>query len=192
MGLFGPSKSELADRIDELENKLDEARDEADTAHARADIAYDRAGEAKKEAKQNAQTAAEIAHALHGMATNLPQVESLNDEVETLDEPHIAYKATENYIVELVLPAGTTVVHPYGTKKRCDQAIVTAFYNADRYGVEDAPALETQDHSKYDWSFDYNIGEKVTPEDALNTDSSVECESGIHFWRTKDGALHWL
>lgn len=204
MGLFGPSKSELEDRIEALENELESARSTANNAKQNAERAHRRARKAEERATEKAEMAAEIAHSLSDLHT--PEAGDLDDKsgvVEKLDEPKIVWKATRQHIAKLLLPEGTTVVHPnHGEKKRADQAIVLAFHNVetcfeDRLTtmteeyVDPDPACVIEDRSNYLASFQYKIGDTVTPNEKLNTDITVACESGIHFFTTQDRALDW-
>jgi hypothetical protein len=221
MGLFGPSKTDLEERINELEDKLEDAEDRARDAERQAERAYDRAGkamgnakeaarrarEAKDDAKENAHTAFELARALDGVDASgaKPFRRKREDEVAELDKARIAWKATRNHIAKLLLPEDTTVVFPRnGNKCRADQAIVLGFYNVNmkaEYGhsgtkrtkyAADKIAFETTDFSLHNQNFEYGVGERVTPDNGeLNTDTSRECETGIHFFRTEDEALDW-
>lgn len=47
-------------------------------------------------------------------------------------------------------------------------------------------------YSLYDKEFKYEIGQTVTPKKDFNSDSSRECESGIHFFLDKDEAKDYL
>lgn len=199
--LFGGNSAKNADRIEELEERLDEARSRADNAMARARSAEDWA-------EDYAETAVTIAQAAQENALgDLDTVNSKTNTVETLDEPKIAWKATQNFVVKLLLPEGAQVVHPEsGDKKRADEAVVLSFHEVDErpadntfadvhrmeeYVVED-PALATTDNSKYDYSFEYNIGERVTPNNGFNTSTTSRCTAGIHFFCSKEAALHWF
>lgn len=111
MGLFGPSKSELEARIEDLANKADMAKSEAKLAEDKADRAHKRADRAERRATEKAEDAAQIAHALSEIHTaDVGSLGDKRDEIEILDEPAIVWKATQNHIVKLLLPEGTTVV----------------------------------------------------------------------------------
>lgn len=147
------------------------------------------------------------------------KVPDLRQGFRELDTACVAYKATRKSIVKLIIPEGATVVYPSKTtrnghkKLRTDEAIVAGFYdpkNITKYhqpngamsigfdvgtpirDLDDCNTPRLKDHSKYDDDFTYRIGETVTPEDDLNTDTGRDCESGIHFFRTVEGALDWI
>lgn len=220
MGLFGPSKTELEDRIAELEDALDEkdrrvndlstrvkeAERTANRANREALAAQQDARDAREEAEEYARSALDLARVIdqhdEAGAEPLPEKE---DAVETLDTPSIVWKATRNHIVKLLLPEDTTVVYPSNdSKHRADQAIVLEFYDVEvttkrkfhgtekQKNVSDDIALETTDTSRHSSDFEYQVGERVTPDNGeLDTDTSVACTTGIHFWRTQDEALDW-
>lgn len=184
MGLLGPSKSELEARIDELEGRCDELH----TRVKRTEKAADRAGEC----------ANQIQRSLEGIVDQYKTVEDKNDVVETLDTPKVAWKATQNYIVKLLIPEGATVVHPvpqsYGPrKKRTDVAIVVQFYEVgDTFENQLIPTRETVDRSKRTKYFTYEVGERITPDCPLATNTDVECTDGIHFFCSQEAAIDWL
>lgn len=215
MGLFGPSKSELEDRIDTLERKVRIAEDTAREAK-------DDARKAKHDAKRAAQTAEDLVsgmvHTFETLSENGHQFNTVSKAfgcVEELDEPAIAWKATANYIAKLYIPDGATVVHTHGTKKRTNKAVVIAFYDVEKtfdrdpfydvrknfdhdlterneIEVNDDPTAVAVDSSRYDASFTYRVGETVIPRESLNTNVEKECTNGIHFFRTKEQAAEWL
>jgi len=201
MGLFGPSKSELADRIEELEATVEEQKqqmqDEILSLKERVDRKED-------EARSQAENAAQIAHAVGRIHTNnFKEVQDKDGVVETLDEPRLAWKATNNNVVKLLIPEGARVVHPWksdvsrGRKKRTDEAIPVAFYDVKKGGIifskkrDEQPNMMVSDRSKKDSMFEYNIGEKATPNKPLNTRLDKECTSGIHFFTTEEKAVKW-
>jgi len=214
MGLiFGGSTTENREEIEELKSRVEDAESRADDAERRARRAQDRAAAAEDRAISEAENAAKIAHALNELHTEgVAALEDKDGVVEELDSPRIAWKATNEQIVKLLIPEGSTVVHPENsanTKKRGDKAIPLAFYDTgenvhrepstfgststtyrDQY-VEDDPNTTTQDSSMRRGRFKYEIGEPATPEDDLDTDVQAECRSGIHFFPTKDDALGW-
>lgn len=205
MGLLGPSKSELADRIEELEEQL---------ADAEQGLSHD-----ISETKEQANRAENKVHALRDVVDALNEFDHEEagelgrkyNVVNTLDEPKIVWKATRNKLAKLLLPEGTTVVHPGKgasfsdkDKLRSDQAIVLGFEEvveeekfpnmriSDMHEVAaDETALDNQDCSRKRSDFEYNVGEKVTPNNRFNRDTTVCCAGGIHFFRTKEEALDW-
>lgn len=224
MGLiFGGSTTQNEQRIEELEQMVkdqkstisrlerreDTARGMARNANTRAAEAQRTADKAKKAAEENARAAFHLAVAYEQYDDDLNAVTNKSEEVETLEEPRVAWKATRNYIVKLLIPEGATVVHPkYGSKKRTDKAVVLelheveeeVFTNRDIFGnevtrtkkkMEDEIALETSDNSRRDSSFTYEVGEMVTPEEDLNKTVDNECCSGIHFFTSIEEAVDW-
>lgn len=214
MGLiFGGSTTENREEIEELKSRVEDAEGRVRDAESRARRAHDRAAAAEERAINEAENAAKIAHALNALhAGSVAELEDKDGVVETLDEPRIAWKSTEDHIVKLLLPEGATVVHPENSannKKRGDEAIPLAFYDTgenvhrdtsafgsttstyrDQY-VEDDPNTTIEDSSMRSGLFKYEIGEPATPEDDLDTDVTAECRSGIHFFPSKDDALGW-
>lgn len=215
MGLFSPSKSKLANRIEELRTRVDRVKYDAERAEREASKAAQRAWDAERNAEIAEQTVEEYASAAAALA-KVAQDQAIGDidtipdrehTIQTLDEPHLAWKATENYVVRLLLPEGTVVVHPkHGTspvsKKRVDQAIVLSFHDVNQNGkpgqfkryqheVEDTPALDTIDNSNYDHSFDYEVGEMVHPKNGFSMNMDERCTEGIHVFPSQDEALNW-
>lgn len=206
--IFGQNTNELEERIEELESRLDQARAERDAAREEIDRLQREANGAKAIAESAVERQVEHAEPLN----------DLTGTIETLDQDRIAWKATRNHIVKLLIPQGARVVHPYhdevGTpgfhnfevrKKRTDKAVVVGFYNVDGYGsanerrqvstagkiADDRMAAASRDRSMHDDTFTYEVGEEVEPEYALNTNLHTECHSGIHIFATKDEALAW-
>jgi hypothetical protein len=200
MGLFGPSKSELQQRIDELESHIEAVEDRAMRAENEADAAYRKVDDYAQRIEEKAENAVTIAHALNELHVGeVEELEDKNGTVEVLDEPRIAWKATSKHVLKLLLPEGAKVVHPEDSrddKKRGDQAIPLAFYDVEQetFGdlyAEDEPTTTVEDRSQNRCGFEYNIGEKATPEEPLNTDIGAECRSGIHFFASKGKAFMW-
>lgn len=203
MGLFGPSKAELEQRIDELESHIDTVEERALQAENEASAANRKVDDYRCQLNEKAENAATIAHALNELHVGeVEELENKSGTVEVLDEPRIAWKATSNHVLKLLLPEGTKVVHPEDSrddKKRGDQAIPLAFFDVTRRArmfeydvrVADEPTESVNDTSQNRGRFEYTIGEKATPEEPLDTDISAECRSGIHFFTSKDRAFSW-
>ena len=51
--------------------------------------------------------------------------------------------------------------------------------------------LEGEGFSKHDPNFKYVVGETVRPKEAFNDSLVSECESGIHFFITRQEAEHY-
>jgi len=233
MGLFGPSKSDLADRIETLESQIDDLADTAERARREAQSAKEQALHESRKRKELVDVLNDLFGPDHVQTEG--RVSDLSGVVETLDNAHIGYKATRNAIVELVFPAGTRIVHPdyakfpsKARKRRAEHAIVSALYDPtdihhvvnskhdkveignvetgpvgpgdkfpklkqrpDSEDLDDATCSRLVDTSLYDGSFEYRIGEVVEPDDELDTTLRKDCASGIHFFRTLEGALEW-
>jgi uncharacterized coiled-coil protein SlyX len=216
MGLFGPSKSDLEDRIEELESEVSELHT----------IIECTAEDRRKDVERLNERVDGLVEALNtalapDFGDDLKRVPDESGTVERIMETRVAYKATSNAIVELHIPAGAQIVYPEGLrddKLRTDMAVVSGFYDPDdvREYVEftdkqpragstltdfdpintptslaecDQPMIS--DESKYQSGFEYHIGEVVTPDDDLNQNPKETCASGIHFFRTLEGALSW-
>jgi len=213
MGLiFGGSTKENAEKIESLKSDIASAEDRARRAEDKARRAHMRAENAEQRAVSKAEDAATIAHALNSLHTgSVAELEDKDGVVETVDDPRIAWKATDNQVVKLLIPEGATVVHPEKTannKKRGDKAIPLSFYDVgedvtyhnrafgspteerERY-VEDDPNTTVEDNSIRSRTFTYEIGEPATPDEDLDTDVTAECRSGVHFFPTKEDALNW-
>lgn len=204
MGLFGPSKSELMDRIEELERDLEHERERVDDVEDRAqsaDIDSANAIERIQDTEQRLDAAFDLIQTLERIS-EIPNVRNKNCIIETLDEPRIGWKSTQNRIVKLLIPEGATVVHPdktsrhyIGDKKRTDKAIpleLYEVYNSTISGTQSTSKVrDVTATSTHDRGFKYNIGEVATPVDGLDKSLNTECTDGIHFWCTKQEALDW-
>lgn len=119
-----------------------------------------------------------------------PRVEGKSNMVEVLDRHRTAWKATQNYVARLVIPKGTIVVHTGGNKKRAGRVYVHSFHSSTRYGNGRQTEVGL-DYGIKDDSFVYKRHTIVTPEEDLSVNPMYDCESGIHFFRTKKGADDW-
>jgi len=139
----------------------------------------------------------------------LPKIETAAGYVETLEQPHVAFKAIDSGIATLIIPKGANVVHPtisaqhasHGPPKyRTDEVVVVGIKKYDiNEGAFSRSASKTDkqvkggsslNQNRYN-SVTYRIGETVTP-DHLNENTSLVCTNGIHFFAEKDDAVEWL
>jgi len=139
----------------------------------------------------------------------LPKIEPTAGYVETLEQPHIAFKAVDSGIATLIIPEGARVVSPTlsaqvsnigPSKYRTDEAVVVGIREYDitisvfsssalktDKQIGDGSSLNEPEHN----SVTYRIGETVTP-DYLDENTSTVCTNGIHFFAEKDDAVEWL
>ena len=127
---------------------------------------------------------------------------------------------TVEAIAELEMPTASTIVRSYRTliddngsshdyvndKVRTDRAIVKNIEPRDKDFVK---KIKTADmnfifnrmfnsiddcdcYSMYNRKFKYKKGQEVTPKHKFNDDTTVECTSGIHFFKDKDEAKNYL
>lgn len=106
---------------------------------------------------------------------------------KVLEVDFVAYKATREHIVKLVIPAGSMVVNPrmHTDKMRASKAIVKEFYDPSGY---ESPRLV--DESIHRGGFLYKKGEEVSPDD-FDPSLAVDCSHGIHFFSTFTQARKW-
>jgi hypothetical protein len=89
-------------------------------------------------------------------------------------------KCSNNVIVKLLIPKDAERSHSFGRKCRASKAIVLEFSkNVDFC------------YSAHDQLFIYRIGETVVPIQKISNESESECESGIHFFITKEEAINY-
>ena len=95
-------------------------------------------------------------------------------------------KIRDDRIVKLLIPEDAQRSSAFGRKCRCSRAIVLEIERPD--GM-----LEDKDYvglSLYDFNFTYKVGETITP-DSFDPDRKKECSYGIHFFLTKEEAVHY-
>lgn len=95
----------------------------------------------------------------------------------------------EYVIVKLKIPKDATILFT-PSKCRTIRAIVLGFYPC-AYGGEDYPLDRTSAMSWYDHSFNYNLGEEITP-DYFDYDWRKTCSHGINFFRNFDEAVNYV
>ena len=102
-------------------------------------------------------------------------------------------------IIELEIPKYANVIgHDYG-KFRCDKAIVKHIYNMNNDLCDDKVAMSIHyldrliynslKEKEYDPPFTYKVGEIVKPAGPFDTNESIVCSSGIHFYRDMISAI---
>lgn len=97
----------------------------------------------------------------------------------------IGYKKAKNFIVKLLITEDAKRSSATTRKCRCSKAKVLSITNLD--GSESK--LESI-CSTYDKSFIYKVGEIVEAPD-FNEDRWDECSTGIHFFITRNEAVHY-
>ena len=98
---------------------------------------------------------------------------------QILKEPITGYKKTaEGVVITAEIPAGAIVFCINGEKCRTNRAKIT-----DMGGKELL-------HSRHDSSFEYTLGKDIVIDD-FNLMYNVECESGFHFYRTREEAENY-
>ncbi len=200
--MFGLAKKSTVEsknnEIEELEAEIEVLENERNRLQTRKAKEKNRRRTAEKHEKKLredrdalVETVEFFAEEVYGDVTE--KLEDKEEVVETLDEPKVAWKATLNAIVELVIPAGETVVHPqYATftskhKKRCSKAFVKDFHVPET----DMGSPDFRDSAKRDGDFKYRVGTFVEPEESLDTSTYSNCKSGIHMFTSKSEAEEW-
>ncbi|WP_226041243.1 DUF5758 domain-containing protein [Natrinema sp. DC36] len=169
--------AELKDELEETEQELSRAERRKSTLRRMRDSQREREQDAVESLKA---------------ALEAGEFDNLEDEsckVEELDEPRVVWKKGQFYIIELVIPAGETVVHTTDSKKRVSKAYVREFYHK-----HDGPVVEkeTEDRSIHDHSFTYRRGRFVEPDGTLDTQTWRACTRGIHCFATREEAADYF
>lgn len=197
--LLGGSTVENEDRIEALEDELEKAQDDARRAANVADSVRRKTERVEEEFEEFAEA---MYNRFNIETDDVAELEDKNGEVIRLEEERVAWKATRNAIVKLLLPPTAKVVYPTGTafgrkKLRTNMAFVADMYDPDEFAekerefmgdAEDASGV-FEDVSRHDGDFEYELGDLIQPEDELDDDVGVRCTSGIHLYRTKEGAI---
>jgi hypothetical protein len=185
MALFGPSKRELKDRIDTLEDTVDDLAE-------------------RLEEQENTSDPHQIVQDIHDDNVDVARKYNLlprhfQSQVRTFQQPRLAWKACDNYIALLIIPANQRVVYPDDTawprKLRCEGAYVGKLYKGQCI-PHIGRNLEEADHdavgrSMHDPEFTYEIGDYVQPRNGLDENTARNCTDGIHVFAGKDEAIEW-
>jgi hypothetical protein len=91
-------------------------------------------------------------------------------------------KCQDDVIVKLLIPAEAKRSHAFGRKCRAEFAQVLEILGPK--GGERKEAT-----SKHDGSFTYHVGDTVKPTQPFSKNWQEECESGIHFFITREEAV---
>lgn len=176
MPLFGASKS----RVSELEEKVDELQDDKQRLRSTTNRLDTHVSHLEDAVEDHRKVLRETA--VDYDFESLPRVPNKTGVCEELEEDCKAWKETENATVKLVIPEGTRVVWPdknaFGSRKlRAEKAVV-----ADIVNTYDDTLI---DKSQYDPSFEYIIGDTVTPDNGFDPRTDGPCHGGIHFYRKR-------
>lgn len=99
-------------------------------------------------------------------------------------------------IIKLLIPKGTKIycLDPKDKHRAASAKVIeiTAFKSAEDFGYSPGGRRERfkSAYSKHDDTFVYTVGKKVKPKYGFSMRED-ECESGIHFFRTRRGAENW-
>lgn len=88
-------------------------------------------------------------------------------------------------IVKLHIPEDAKRSSSTGRKCRCEKAVVLEIQEID------GTKADCCAYSTYDQSFEYKVGETVSPKEAFNEDRWAECASGIHFFLNRREAVEY-
>lgn len=121
--------------------------------------------------------------------------------VNVLDYDIIVYKKLRGAIAQLVIPAGTKIVRPHGSKQkmRAEKAVVLMVipfecsYDAGKYFVK-YESLDKKAYNGLGWGnarvIEYKMGETVKAH-AFDTYEFSVCTGGIHFFLTESRARNY-
>lgn len=93
-------------------------------------------------------------------------------------------KCRDDLIVKLLIPEDARRLSAAGRKCRCDKAEVLEIQNLDGTNAG------TTAYSTHNSNFVYVVGQTVTP-DSFCEDRWQECSNGIHFFITREEAVHY-
>jgi hypothetical protein len=99
--------------------------------------------------------------------------------------------AAEYAVVQLGIPIHA-VISETAPKKRCSEAVVLAIKPIKAWWQAKIPKTAKERktwESLYTGDFLYTLGETVKPMD-FNSDLTVQCGAGIHFYLTKEEAIN--
>ena len=98
----------------------------------------------------------------------------------------IVWKSLRGGIVaKLRIPDAAKRSHAFGRKCRAEYAEVIEMFQAD------GTPFTGEGTSAHDIDFKYRVGETVKPEKPFSDDWQNECESGIHFFITREEAADY-
>ena len=97
----------------------------------------------------------------------------------------IVWKKADNHIIKLKVDCKNISGGLVSRKLRTDKAEVLEIQNLD--GTESGL---TSIESNYDNNFRYDIGKTVTVNNFVR-DDKIDCDTGIHFFLTRDEAVRW-
>lgn len=206
MGLFRPSKAELEEQIEDLRETVDSLQEEqvvevtslaSKVKDLRSDV------DALEDDLATAQRAVDP-----DLADDDNEVVVGDGMEKRLQEPRTAWKlvtekqsdfgTSNKYVAKLYLPRGTMVVNPMeGGEGKCraSEAVVGGIYDRSQFAryrgssfnsIEEARVTNWVKQSWWDNSFEYVVGQTVKPDKPFNNDVTSQCESGIHFHKSKD------
>lgn len=90
-------------------------------------------------------------------------------------------------IIKLLIPEDAKRSSAFGRKCRCSKAEVLDIQTLDGVSLGSLAIA----YSLYDRSFEYRVGETVTPENGFDEDRFVECAGGIHFFLNRQEAVEY-
>lgn len=93
-------------------------------------------------------------------------------------------KLQDGLIAKILIPSDAKRSHAFGRKCRCEEAKVLAIYD----GKKEAK----KGFSNYDADYEYVVGKTVKPKKKFSLDWQSECESGIHFFITREEAEAYI
>lgn len=98
--------------------------------------------------------------------------------------------SNDEILVKLLIPEDAKRSSATSHKCRCDKAKVLGFYTITGDEIKD---LGPDDHvvSIFDESFEYHVGETVTPVCDFDDNRWEECASGIHFFVDRESAIRY-
>ena len=117
----------------------------------------------------------------------------LNDKLENYMD-HVYGTVFVNYafmyptpcIIKLLIPEDAKRSCAFSNKCRCDKAKVLDIQDLSGNSLRDTIA-----YSKFDPTFEYKIGETITPRKPFDDDPFNECSNGIHFFMSREEAVNY-
>jgi hypothetical protein len=211
--MFGLFNDDAEERIDELEDEVESLSDTVQLYQDKVDRLKGRVADAELRAEVN-KLRVDVLSDQH-LRKEYADFSELSDiykdptgQTYVLSKTRVAWKATENYIVKLLIPRGATVVFSRATfvkkinpdsrlevrsdeakshKFRTNVAVVAEIETADG-----TYAPEYKDSSSHNPNFIYELGDVVEPEEPFDDSLKERCTSGIHFFPIREYAVDWL